>query len=114
MYALCARTKAKSSVMKDGRDMLLVSAVNRVVFSQESVRAEGPFVFVCTSHGGLVFFAYELVSNYQYVHVRKHEATVGIRWVMDDGFSTHIETGIDKHWASRQSFKGTEDCMKAW
>jgi hypothetical protein len=94
--------------------MLIVSAVNRMVFSQASVRAEGPLVFVCTGHGRLVFFAYELVSNDQYVHVRKHEATVGIRWVMDDGFSTHIETGIDKHWASREAVKGTEDCMKAW
>ena len=94
--------------------MLIVSAVNRMVFSQASVRAERPLVFVCTGHGRLVFFAHELVSNHQYVHVRKHEATVGIRWVMDDGHSTHIETGIDKHWAARQSVKGTEDCMKAW
>ena len=85
-----------------------------MVFSQASVRAEGPLIFVCSGHGGLVFFAYELVSNYQYVHVGKHEATVGIRWVMYDGLSTHIETGIDKHWAARQSVKCTEDCMKAW
>jgi hypothetical protein len=94
--------------------MLLVSAVNRMVFSQASVRAEGPLIFVCTGHGGLVFLSHQLISNHQYVHVRKHEATVGIRWVMDDGLSTHVETGIDKHWASRQSVKGTEDCMKAW
>ena len=61
-----------------------------------------------------MFFPHELVSNHQDVHVRKHEATVGVRGVMDDGLSTHVETGIDKHWAARQSVKGTEDCMKAW
>jgi hypothetical protein len=94
--------------------MLIVSAVNRMIFSQASIRAEGLLVFVCSGHGGLVFFSHQLVSNHQYVHVSKHEATVGIRGVMDDGLSTYVETGIDKHWASRQSFKGTEDCMKAW
>jgi hypothetical protein len=94
--------------------MLIISAVNRKIFSQASVRAERPLVFVCSGHGGLVFFSHQLVSNHQYVHVSKHEATVGIRGVMDDGLSTYVETGIDKHWASRQSFKGTEDCMKAW
>ena len=94
--------------------MLIVSAVIRKIFSQVSVRAEGSLVLVCSGHGGLVVFSHQLVSNHQYVHVRKHEATVGIRGVMDDGLSTHVETSVDKHWASRQSVKGTEDCMKAW
>jgi hypothetical protein len=94
--------------------MLIVSAVNRKIFSQASVRAERPLVFVCSGHGGLAVLSHQLVSNHQYVHIRKHEATVGIRGVMDDGFSTHVETGIDKHWASREAVKGTEDCMKAW
>ena len=94
--------------------MLVVSAVNRKIFSQASVRAEGPLVFVCTGHGGLVLLSHQLVSNHQDVHICKHEATVGIRGVMDDGLSTYVETGIDKYWASRQSVKGTENCMKAW
>ena len=62
---------------------------------------------------GLILFEEQKILNHQSVHVRGHEASIGILRRADDRFSADIEAGVDDYGTAGQIGKGGNEFMEA-
>src|SRR5439155_5797667 len=51
------------------------------------------------------------VLEHQKVHLRPHEAAVGVRGGADDGLAAYVEGRIDDHTAAGRCLKRLEQCV---